>query len=185
MLYLIISIIIISVIGTLSHFLYDLTNHNKFIGIFTAVNESTWEHIKIALTPTLLWSIVDGFLYGTNPNYFFAKTISLITIIILMPLLYYGHKYVAKKDYFIFDIATFYIVIISSQLIFYFLLKIEPINFFIHYLSCIALFTIFGSYMILTLFPIKNFIFKDPITKKYGYNAHSEKFSIKKKKKEE
>ena len=72
--FLIISIIVISVVGTLSHFLYDLTNHNKFIGIFAAVNESTWEHIKIALTPTLLWGLIDGFLYGTNVNYFFAKT---------------------------------------------------------------------------------------------------------------
>lgn len=41
MLFLIISIIIISIIGTLSHFLYDLCNHNKIIGLFSAVNEST------------------------------------------------------------------------------------------------------------------------------------------------
>ena len=61
MIILIIGIIIISLVGTLSHFLYDLTNHNKLIGIFAAVNESTWEHIKIALTPTLLWGLVDGF----------------------------------------------------------------------------------------------------------------------------
>ena len=180
--FLIISIIIISIVGTLSHFLYDLTNHNKFVGVIAAVNESTWEHIKIALTPTLLWGLVDGFIYGINPNYFFAKTISLITIIILMPLLFYGHKYVAKKDYFIFDIATFYIVIISSQLVFYYLLRIEPISFIIHYISCVGLFIVFGFYMILTLLPIENFIFKDPLTNKYGYKAHSEQFSIKKKK---
>ena len=46
---LLISIIVISIIGTLSHFLYDISNHNKILGLFTAVNESTWEHIKIAL----------------------------------------------------------------------------------------------------------------------------------------
>ena len=56
MMYLFISIIIISLIGTISHFLYDISNHNKFVGLFSAVNESTWEHIKIALTPALLWS---------------------------------------------------------------------------------------------------------------------------------
>ena len=48
----IISIIVISLIGTLSHFLYDISKHNKVVGLFAAVNESTWEHIKIALTPT-------------------------------------------------------------------------------------------------------------------------------------
>ena len=178
MTFLIISIIVISIVGTLSHFLYDLSNHNKFIGVFAAVNESTWEHIKIALTPTLLWGLVDGFIYGTNPNYFLAKSASLITIILLMPFLFYGHKYVAKKDYFIFDIATFYIVIISSQLVFHYLLKIEPISFITYYLSCVVLFIIFGFYMILTLLPAKNFMFKDPLTNKYGFKAHSEEFSI-------
>ena len=103
MLFLIISIVIISIVGTLSHFLYDLSNHNKFVGIFAAVNESTWEHIKIALTPTILWSLIDGYIYGIEDNYFLAKLASLIIIIILMPILFYGHKWVAKKDYFVFD----------------------------------------------------------------------------------
>ena len=118
MIFLIVSIIIISLVGTLSHFLYDLSNHNKFIGIFAAVNESTWEHIKIALTPTILWSLVDGYMYGDEPSYFLAKLSSLIVIILLMPILFYGHKYVARKDYFVFDIVSFYIVIIASQLTF-------------------------------------------------------------------
>ena len=37
--------------------------------------------------------------------------------------------------------------------------------------------------MVLTLMPINNFIFKDPITNKFGFKAHSEKYSIMKKKK--
>lgn len=183
MVFLIISIIVISVVGTLAHFLYDLSGHNKFIGLFAAVNESTWEHIKIALTPTLLWGLVDGFVYGSNPNYFLAKLTSLIVIIVLMPLLFYGHKLVARKDYFVFDIVSFYIVIIASQLAFYGLLQIPPVSFFVYYLSCAGLFVVIACYMILTLMPAKNFIFKDPITHKFGFKAHSEKFNIFKKKK--
>ena len=182
MLFVIISVIVISIVGTLSHFLYDLSNHNKVIGLFAAVNESTWEHIKIALTPTILWGLVDGLIFGANPNYFLAKLISLITIILLMPMLFYGHRYIARKDYFIFDIATFYIVIIASQLVFHYLIGLKPVNFYAQYMSCVSLFVIFGSYMVLTLLPIKNFIFKDPLTNKYGYKAHSEEFSITKKK---
>lgn len=183
MTFLIVSIVVISIVGTLSHFLYDLTNHNKVIGLFAAVNESTWEHIKIALTPTILWGLVDGFLYGTNPNYFFAKVLSLMAVIILMPLFYYAHKYIARKDYFVFDIVNFYIVIICSQLVFYHALQIEPVSFITSYISCVLLFIIFGCYMTLTLLPLRNFIFKDPVTHKYGYKAHSEEFSIMKNKK--
>ena len=181
MYYLIFSIIVISMIGTLSHFLYDISDHNKIVGLFSAVNESTWEHVKIALTPTFLFGLLDGFIYGTNPNYFLAKFVSLFVIIILMPSLYYGHKAIINKEIFILDIISFYIVITSGQLLFYWLLRIGTIPFYVRYLSCIGTFLLFGGYMIHTLMPAKSFLFKDPITKKYGYKAHSEEFSIMKK----
>ncbi len=43
------SIIIIISLGILAHFLYDIAKQPRFLGLFTAVNESTWEHIKIAI----------------------------------------------------------------------------------------------------------------------------------------
>ena len=172
MLFLIISIIVISVLGTISHFLYDISNHNKIIGLFSSVNESTWEHIKIALTPTILWSLIDGLIYRSSYNYFFAKVISLLIIIVLMPLLFYGYKYLFKKNNFIVDILIFYIVIISSQTSFYLLNLVNPVNYFINYISIITIFIIFAFYLLLTLIPIKNFLFKDPITDKYGFNGH-------------
>jgi len=97
MLEVIISAIVISLVGTLAHFLYDITNHNKFIGLFTAVNESTWEHIKIALTPILLCGLYDGFVHGENPNYFLAKLVSLVAPIIVIPCIFYGYKSISKK----------------------------------------------------------------------------------------
>ena len=180
MFFLIISIIIISIIGTLSHFLYDITNHNKIVGLFSAVNESTWEHIKIALTPTILWCLVDGLIFGNNPNYFVAKFVSLLIIYLLMPLLYYGHKAIFKKDIFIFDIISFYIVIIASQYSFYYFVNTYELDFVFNYLGCIGVFLLFGGYMIHTLMPPKSELFKDPITKKYGFKAHSDVINSKK-----
>lgn len=174
MIFIIISVVIISVVGTISHFLYDISKHNKFIGLFSAVNESTWEHIKIALTPTLLWSLVDGFIYGEEPNYFLAKFVSLLTVILLMPLLFYGYQIFTKKDIVKFDILIFYIVIISSQLAFYFIINASSIDFIFSYLSCVGIFILFGGYLIHTTLPAKSFIFKDPISKKYGFRGHAE-----------
>ena len=178
------SIIAISIIGTLSHFLYDITDHNKVIGLFAAVNESVWEHVKITLTPTLLWALIDGFIYGSNPRYFLAKFVSLLILIVLMPILYYGHKFVTKKEMFMLDILNFYIVIIASQLAFYWLLRIPSIDYIVQYISCVGLFMVYGGYMIHTLMPPKSFMFLDPITKKYGFEGHSEieHKSVKKKK---
>ncbi len=177
--FLIFSVIVISVIGTLSHFLYDISHHNKIVGLFAAVNESVWEHIKIALTPTLLWGLLDGYIYGTNANYFFAKFVSLFAIIILMPMLYYGIKALIKKDSLVIDIISFYVIITISQYLFYLLLRIDTVPYFVNYLSCAGVFLLFGGYMIHTLMPAKNFLFKDPISNKYGYKGHTEEFCAK------
>ena len=167
------SIIIISILGTLFHFLYDISKHNKVVGLFAAVNESTWEHIKIALTPTILWSIYDGYIYGRNPNYFTAKLSSLLILITFIPTIFYLYKYFTNKPIIIVDILIFYIAIILSQFSFYSIIKLQTLGFATNYLSCIGIFIVFGFYMVLTLLPIKSFIFKDPITNKFGFKGHS------------
>ena len=168
------SIIVISILGTLAHFIYELSRHNKFVALFAAVNESTWEHIKIALTPSLLWGLYDGFVYGQNPNYFTAKSLSLLTIIILIPLFFYTYKTLFKRPSLIFDIALFYISIICSQFVFKYFINMPPVNFIFEYLSVVLLFIIFACYMIFTLQPPQNFIFEDPISKKYGKDGHTD-----------
>ena len=169
-----ISIIVISLLGTLAHFMYEISGHNKFMALFAAVNESTWEHIKIALTPSLLWGLYDGFVYGRNPNYFPAKTLSLLTLIILIPVAFYTCKLIFKKAVLIIDIAIFYAAIICSQLVFEYFINLPPMSFISEYLGTVGLFIIFGCYMVLTLQPLENFVFEDPISKKYGKEGHTE-----------
>ena len=106
-----IGFIVISIVGTLLHFLYEISGHNKVVAIFAAVNESTWEHIKIALTPTFLWSLLDGFKYGTSPNYFIAKSASLLVIVFLIPIIFYAYTAITKKAVLWFDITYFYVTI--------------------------------------------------------------------------
>lgn len=173
----ILSIIVISIIGTISHFLYDLSNHNKILGLFVAVNESTWEHIKIAITPTLLYSLYDGIIYGFNPNYFTAKLISLLSLCIFIPLIFYTYQIFTKKSIAFINILIFYISIIISQFLFYCIINAEPVSKIIQYISVVGLFILFGAYLLLTLLPLKNPLFKDPITNKYGFNRHNKNSS--------
>ena len=167
-------IIIIAVVGTLLHFVYELSRHNKFVAIFAAVNESTWEHIKICMTPTFFWSLYDGYVYGMENNYLIAKSLSLLTIILLIPILFYSYSVFTKKSILVIDVICFYITVICSQLVFYWILNMEPFAFIYTYLSCILLFIEIGAYMFLTFNPLKIFIFKDPISHKYGLKGHTE-----------
>ena len=169
----IIGILFVAIFGTLLHFMYEWSGHKRFVSIFAAVNESTWEHIKIALTPSFIWMLYDGARYRVEPNYFVAKTASLLAIIIIIPVLFYAYQIFTKKAMLPIDIIIFYISIIVSNLLFKYTIGLNSISFFITYFAVILLFVIFGFYMILTLMPFENFIFKDPITKKYGVKGHS------------
>ena len=165
-----IGIIFISIFGTFLHFLYEISNHNKLVAIFAAVNESTWEHIKIGMTPTIIWSIY----YILNTNYLISISLSLLTIIIVIPILFYTYTYFTKKSILWIDVICFYVTITLSQLVFNYFINIETIPTIYTYLSIILLIIELTSYLTLTYYPIKNFIFKDPISNKYGIEGHTE-----------
>ena len=169
-----IGMVLISIVGTILHFTYELSKHNKFVAIFSAVNESTWEHIKICITPTFLWSLYDGYVNGINSNYLIGKSMCLLTIIILIPFLFYIYISFIKISILFVDVICFYIMVICANLVFNYFINIDALPFIYTYLCCILLFIEIGAYMFLTFNPLKNIIFEDPISHKYGLEGHTE-----------
>lgn len=165
-------IVIISLIGAFLHFLYEISGHNKAVAVFAAVNESTWEHIKIGMTATIIWSLYDGFVYGIDSNYLIGKSMCLLTIIILIPMLFYTYTLFTKKAILIVDIICFCITIYCSQWMFYHYLSIPQLPFIYTYFGTMLLFFEISAYLTLTYLPFKNFFFEDPITHKYGLEGH-------------
>lgn len=156
------------IMGSLGHFLYDWTNKNKIVGYFAAVNESTWEHIKLVMAPSFLWLAVEYHVYYGNPNLFLARFIGLLVMMVTIPVLFYGYKMIFKKNNLIVDILIFIVAIILGQYIFSLIIKINDSNLWLRHLGILGLISIFLMYMTRTYVPKKNFIFKDPVTEKYG-----------------
>ena len=167
-------IIIICIVGTLLHFTYEFSNHNKIVAIFSAVNESTWEHIKICMTPTILWSIYELIEYGINVNFLVAKSLSLLTIILLIPILFYSYTYFTKKSILVIDVICFYLTVTCSQFVFKNIAVVGSIPIIYVYLCIVLLSIELIAYFYLTFHPFKNFIFEDPISHKYGLDGHTE-----------
>ncbi len=166
--------IFIIIFGTLSHYFYDWSNHNKIIAYFTSVNESTWEHLKLVIAPTFIWMIVEYHFYFNNPNYFISRFISLIIMLLIIPLIFYSYTKFTKTSILYIDISSFFISIILGQLLFSKLLTYKPTTPFINHLGIIGLLLIFFLYIINTYVPPKNFLYKDPLTNKYGIKAHKD-----------
>ncbi len=79
---------VIFLVGCLLHFTYAWSGRNKFVAIFSAVNESTWEHIKLALSGIFLCMLVDVWFLGDNPNYWLARSILFVAPIVVIPLIF-------------------------------------------------------------------------------------------------
>lgn len=104
------------IVGTVGHFLYERSNYNKVIGFLFSKNESTWEHMKLGITPIILWTIVELFTYNFN-NLFFAKFVSIITFSLSLYILYYGYKKIVKRNILFLDILIFYISLFLATIV--------------------------------------------------------------------
>lgn len=120
--WLILAIPILFILGTLDHFLYDLSNKNIIVGLISPVNESIWEHGKLVLLPTILfWVIfyvIKGNEYSINKNKWFTSAlISLITMIITIPMLYYFYTGAFGIELMWIDISILLLANIVGQFI--------------------------------------------------------------------
>lgn len=81
-----------SLMGTLLHFLYDLTNQNSFAALFSATNESTWEHMKLLFFPMLLFASVESVFISENRSSFWCiKLRGIVLGLVLIPTLFYTY----------------------------------------------------------------------------------------------
>ncbi len=166
---LIVESVAVSVIGSILHFTYELSGENKLVGIFSAVNESTWEHIKLALSGIFICTLVDVWFLGDNPNYWLARSVSFVVPVIVIPLIFYGYTKFTGKAILPIDIASFFVAAFLSTLTFVLILRMPAVGEVGGYLSMVISVVIIAMYLSFTRFPLHNFLFQDPINHRYGY----------------
>lgn len=161
------SIIFVFIFGTLLHFTFDWSNQNVFIGSFSAVNESTWEHLKLLFFPMLITTIIGYFYLGKSPlSFLCARLSSIISSILFTIAFFYTYTGILGYNIAILDIASFYIATIIGEYISY---RIMLSNFICNNKKALILLSILFIFFILfTYFPPKIGLFKDPINSTYG-----------------
>ena len=149
------------------HFTFQWSNKNSFIGVFSAVNESTWEHLKLLFYPMLVTIILGNFFVcKTIPNFICAKTIGLIVSILFTIIFFYTYTGILGKNFAILNILTFIFATILGEYVSY---KLIVYNFKCNNtIAIISLIILFSCFVIFTFYPPKIGLFKDHITGKYG-----------------
>lgn len=166
-----ISSILLFIISVPLHFAYDFFNNNFVIGLFTPVNESIFEHLKLALFPTFIWWLTFYFFkkdkwFLDKSKWFLGCLISMIVSIMIILSIYYFVKCGIGKEITIINILSLFIALLSGQLLGYHIYKYTNKSNFI--LSIVIIFFIIFLFVILTIYPPKIPLFKDNQTNTYG-----------------
>ncbi len=158
------------VVGTLLHFTFGWSNNNPLIGTFSAVNESTWEHLKLLFFPLMLISTIIGYFYKWKviPNYLCAKVLGIIlSMSFIVVFFFYTYTGIIGTNFAIVDIASFFIAVALGQYIAY--RKMESTFSCNKLVSIIILLVLCLCFLLFYIFsPPHIALFKDPITGMFG-----------------
>lgn len=157
-----------SLLGTLLHFLYDVTGGNVIAALFSGVNESTFEHMKLLFFPMLAFAIVQRLFFRERPDFWCVKLAGILSGLALIPMLFYTYNGAIGRSPDFVNIIIFFVSAAASYLLEYLLFKNErrycPFNKAAFIFICLvgALFFVF------TFKTPRLPIFLDPITNTYG-----------------
>lgn len=161
------SIIFACILGTLLHFTYKWSNESTLVAAFSAVNESTWEHLKLAFFPMFITTIIGYFYFKNNIlNFLCLKTIGIIISMSFIVIFFYTYTGIIGTDIPFLSIASFFIAIILGEFISY---KLMNSNFLCdNTIALIILILLFTCFVVFTYLPPQIGLFKDPITNNFG-----------------
>lgn len=155
---------VVTTVGILFHFLHTTFKKGVLIHILGAINESTWEHLKLVFWP-MLFSGIYRFLINPIGNYWFNLSISILVAIIFIPALYYPIRFFIKKEILVVSISLYYVAVFIGLAIETYLTKYM---FGDDIIGLVLLAILICTFIIFTYHPPKWFLFKDPVSDKYG-----------------
>ncbi|MGD2175772.1 MAG: DUF6512 family protein [Candidatus Brocadiaceae bacterium] len=160
--------VVIFVAGCILHFAYEWLGRSPFVGLFAAVNESVWEHLKLAFWPAMGYALLEWLFLRKSPGFFAAKAAGICLMPVLIVVLHYGYRLVLPHHVVWLDILIFLVAVAGGQFASYLLLTagLTMRRGNIAGLAVLALLAVlFGVF---TLRPPRLPIFRDSTTGGYG-----------------
>ncbi len=157
-----------AVLGTILHFLFEWTNLIIFAPI-SAVNESTFEHMKLIFVPSLIFAIVQScFLKGDYKCFWTVKFIGIFLGTLLLPVLFYTLGGAFGTLSAIINVLIFFVAVIVEYFFEFWLFEKKDCSFCNKWVYLSVLIGIFILFIVLTFYPPEIPLFLDPVTKGYG-----------------
>jgi hypothetical protein len=166
-------IVFIILFGSILHFTFEWSGGQAIVGVFSAVNESVWEHLKLGFWPAIVFALVEfKYLKKSTNNFLFAKTIGIYLIPIVIMVIFYSYTAFVGESILVIDILSFIIAVIVGQLLSYRLLTRKMLPYNLDRFSLFALLLLGLAFVLFTFYPPQLPMFQDPITGEYGIISH-------------
>ncbi len=108
------------VLGCLLHFVYGLSGNNYYVGFFSPVNESVWEHLKLAFYAWLIYGLICyPLLKDTTHNYWLALALGPLLANLFIIIFFYTYSGIMGHSTFILNILSFLIACVIAGYTFY------------------------------------------------------------------
>ena len=154
-------------LGTVLHFLFDWTGVYA-VAPFSAVNESTWEHMKILFFPMLIFACVQyPFFRKEFSGFWWIKLIGIVVGTVAIPVLFYTYNGAFGKTPDWLNILFFFL---SAGVAYFVEYRLFVKNFRCSnaWIAVVLLLGITAAFSVFTFYPPQLPLFQDPITGKYG-----------------
>lgn len=158
----IIGLLFLIFFGSFLHFAYDLSKKNFIIGLFTPVNESVWEHLKMGFFSLLIFSLFEyPIIKSYVNNYFLAKLVGILVMEIFIVVVFYAYNIFTKKSILFLDISIYVVGAILCQIIYCKIIQSSKNFHTLNTLSIIILIIIAILFAVFTVKPPNLKIFID------------------------
>ena len=172
--YELIGTVFIILLGSMSHFTFELSGFNPVVGAFSAVNESIWEHLKLGFWPLILFTAIEYWkIKDKTNNFFLAKAIAACTIILVIPVIFYTYTSITCEAILAIDIGSFIVAVIVGQFLSYRMLNFKPQSKTVELISMVVLVVLAVLFIVFTFYPPHISLFQDGVTGEYGILAHA------------
>lgn len=152
----------IGLIGAALHFTFEVSNFSSMeVAYFSAVNESTWEHLKMVFFPGLVFALIQyTYVRDVVNNYIVAKVAGLVIMPLVITIGWYIYAPIIGRSYYPADLFLFYLAVFLGQLASYKLLTRAPLEKKYTQYAIIIFVILFIAFSTFTFFPPKIFLFE-------------------------
>ena len=153
--------------GSLLHFAWEWTDRNPVVAVFAAINESTWEHLKLAFWPALLVGLGHRWLYDAPQGWRVATALRCVIPPVAIILLFYGYVAAAGGNHLFADITVFVVAILAGEHVGHAVLDRE-FDEWVAQAAGALLLLLAVAFAVFTFQPPDFFLFLDPVVVRIG-----------------